>query len=255
MDRTAAIRSQVRALLAMHKRGALGGETMPEDAAPALPRDGAELAHYFTLGMALNYQRNSYTLWKSCTAAWQMPSDRWVFDPRAVARRTTEDLRETLVRQRVALQPNNHVRNWQVICQSLATFYDGDIRILFQRCGNRISRIKEEVSGAKKRFPYLGGTKICNYWLYVMLNYTDLGLTEKNALNVAPDTNVIAASHRLGLISGDELVQASVAERVAECWRALLEGTELDPIDVHTPLWLWSRGKFAPIVSSEDAPC
>jgi len=31
---------------------------------------------------------------------------------------------------------------------------------------------------------------------------------------------------------------------VAERWKTLLEGTELDPIDVHTPLWLWSRSGF-----------
>ncbi|HEY4968852.1 MAG TPA: hypothetical protein VII35_03040 [Steroidobacteraceae bacterium] len=255
MNRDDAVRRQVRALISMHRRGALGGETMPEDAAPDLPRNSAERAHYFTLGMALNYQRNSYALWKSCTAAWQTPRDRWIFDPNAVTQRTTEDLRDTLVRHRVALQPNNHVRNWRTICESLTASYEGDIRVLFGRCAYRISRIKDEVSGARKRFPYLGGTKICNYWLYVMLNYTDFGLTEKAALNVAPDTNVIAASHRLGLICDAELAQSGIAERVAERWRVQLEGTGLDPIDVHTPLWLWSRGKFATIVDGGDSPC
>src|SRR6201995_3938121 len=97
----------------MPRRGALGGETMPEDAAPKLARDSRDLAHYFTLGMALNYQRNSYTLWKSCTAAWNVAADRWVFDPNAVVARDVDALRETLVRHRAALQPNNHVRNWR----------------------------------------------------------------------------------------------------------------------------------------------
>ena len=27
-------------------------------------------------------------------------------------------------------------------------------------------------------------------------------------------------------------------------WAELFEGTELVPIDIHTPMWLWSRGKF-----------
>ena len=243
----ASVLHKVRALIAMHRRGALGGETMPEDAAPKLGRRSRELALYFTLGMALNYQRNSYALWKSCTAAWGTVEDRWVLDPNAVMARDVEALRETLVRHRVALQPNNHTRNWRTICESLAADYGGDVRVLFARCGGDIAAIKALVSGAKKQFPYLGGTKICNYWLYVMLNYTDLGLTGKAALNVAPDTNVMAASVVLGLISEAERAASGGSELTAERWRALLAETALDPIDVHTPLWLWSRAGFPAI--------
>ena len=32
---------------------------------------------------------------------------------------------------------------------------------------------------------------------------------------------------------------------IAKRWEEMLEGTDLKPIDVHTPMWLWSRGKFA----------
>ena len=32
--------------------------------------------------------------------------------------------------------------------------------------------------------------------------------------------------------------------KLAERWKELLMGTDLAPIDVHTPMWLWSRGKF-----------
>ena len=31
---------------------------------------------------------------------------------------------------------------------------------------------------------------------------------------------------------------------LTERWKALLTGTDIAPIDVHTPMWLWSRGKF-----------
>lgn len=37
---------------------------MPEDANPNLEKNSLENYLYFTLPMALNYQRNSYTLWK-----------------------------------------------------------------------------------------------------------------------------------------------------------------------------------------------
>ncbi len=46
----------------MYKRGELGGEIMPEDSNPHLNKDSLENYLYFTLPMALNYQRNSYTL-------------------------------------------------------------------------------------------------------------------------------------------------------------------------------------------------
>ena len=40
-------------------------EVMPEDANPGLKKNSLENYLYFTLPMALNYQRNSYTLWQA----------------------------------------------------------------------------------------------------------------------------------------------------------------------------------------------
>jgi hypothetical protein len=56
---------KVKLLREMHLVGILGGAVMPEDANPDLPKDSALNYLYFTLPMALNYQRNSYTLWVS----------------------------------------------------------------------------------------------------------------------------------------------------------------------------------------------
>lgn len=217
---------------------------MPEDVHPNLPRSSSELAHYFTLGMALNYQRNSYALWRSCTATWEDVDRKWVYEPSCVVRRSVEELREALVHHKVALQPNNHIRIWRTICEGLVRHYDGDIRNLITKTEGRISILKEEIAVNKKAFPYLSGTKICNYWLYVMLTYTDFGLREKWALNVAPDTHVINATRVLGLISKIEAEHPSARELVATRWRDTLQNTELDPIDIHTPLWLWSRSGF-----------
>ena len=51
-------------IMEMYKRGELGGEIMPEDSNPHLNKDSLENYLYYTLPMALNYQRNSYTLWE-----------------------------------------------------------------------------------------------------------------------------------------------------------------------------------------------
>ena len=60
---------------------------------------------------------------------------------------------------------------------------------MFRDTEYSVQKVKEYIVRNKKKYPYLGGNKICNYWLYVM-------------------------------------------------------EPELVPIDVHTPMWLWSRGKF-----------
>ena len=56
---------KVYRLMQMWKDGRLGGEVMPEDANPHLEKSSCENYLYFTLPMALNYQRNSYMLWES----------------------------------------------------------------------------------------------------------------------------------------------------------------------------------------------
>lgn len=239
--------ADIRQLIRMHQEGRLGGEIMPEDVHPKLDPSSAELAHYFTLGMALNYQRNSYSLWRSCTAAWDDVGSRWAFQPSVVSRHSTEELARCLVGHKVALQPNNHVRIWSTICRSLCDLYGGDVRNLFDAAERRISRVKHLLAQHKAGFPYLSGTKISNYWLYVMLQYTDQGLTEKWELNVAPDTHVIAATVRLGLIEPHVAQSVACRELVAAKWKQVLAGTGIDPIEVHTPLWLWSRTGFAAI--------
>lgn len=63
-------------------------------------------------------------------------------------------------------------------------------------------------------------------------------------LTVAPDTHVCKASHKLGLISDAEFASGNVQQIVIDRWQELLQNTMLCPIDVHTPLWLWSRNGF-----------
>ena len=55
---------------------------------------------------------------------------------------------------------------------------------------------------------------------------------------------MVQASQKLGIISEEEVGLSNVQMVIAKRWEELLEGTDLKPIDVHTPMWLWSRGKF-----------
>ena len=55
---------KVNKLVDAYKQGLLGGEQMPEDENPGLEKSSTQNYMYFTLPMALNYQRNSYVLWE-----------------------------------------------------------------------------------------------------------------------------------------------------------------------------------------------
>lgn len=235
---------KVEKLIEAYKTGVLGGEKMPEDENPHLPVDSQENYMYFTLPMALNYQRNSYTLWKCANRMHADPNARSVFDSREVCAMPDELLRSYLVEYGVALQPNKQPVIWRTLCETIEKQLDGDIRNLFLRNGYSVKRIKEYIQQNKKAFPYLGGNKICNYWLYVLEQYTDLVFVDRENITVAPDTHVIQASQRLGLITEQESQLSNVQMLVADRWKELLAGTDWKPIDVHTPLWLWSRGGF-----------
>ena len=244
MDKNDEILEQVYQLLSAYKSGLLGGEKMPEDENPYLPKDSCENYMYFTLPMALNYQRNSYVLWECAHRMYNDTEARPVFNSREVCSMSEEQLREHLVRYKVALQPNKQPLIWKKLCDTIEHKLDGDIRNLFVWNDYSVRKIKTYIQQNKKDFPYLGGNKICNYWLHVMEQYTDVVFTDRENITVAPDTHVIQASQKLGLISETEAQVSNVQLLLAQKWSDLLQETELVPIDIHTPMWLWSHGKF-----------
>ncbi len=239
------IYKKAKKLIDMYKKGLLGGEVMPEDANPGLSKDSKENCLYFTLPMALNYQRNSYKLWEAAKATYEVVETTDVFDPKAVTQMSEGELKNRLVKYKVALQPNKHPEIWRKLCATLCDDFDGDIRNLFIKNDNSVEKIKEYIVGNKKKFPYLSGPKILNYWLYVMTQYTAIDLAGREYITVAPDTHVIQASMKLGLIKDEDKSRADIREYVSTLWEEVFYDTEYCPIDVHTPLWLWSRNGFA----------
>jgi hypothetical protein len=239
-----------RRLIAMHRAGLLGGEQMPEDANPALQPGSSDNYHYFTLPMALNYQRNSYSLWQAAKATYDDPSTRPVFSPTEAAKMSVKALATALVKYRVAIQPERHTETWRRICVSVKELLNGDIRNLFRDTRSSVPDILSFVCNEHKRcFPCLSGPKISNYWLYVVDQYTDARLVGKEALSIAPDTHAIQSTVQLGLVDPETASGQNAASAVSLAWRNLLAGTDILPIQVHTPLWLWSRAGFPRIVA------
>lgn len=232
-------------LLAAYKNGELGGERMPEDANPGLIVGSREHALYFTLPMALNYQRSAYALWEAAEASWEDAECRNVFFPECVVRMDDDELRGRLLKHRLALQPNRHPAIWRRLCETFLEDFEGDVRRLFAECGNSVEKVRAYFSQNKKRLPYLGGEKILNYWMYVMEQRGVVKFVDRDRITVAPDTHVIQSSLQLGLISQEEALRGDVRALTAARWEELLSGSDFAPIDFHTPMWLWSRSGFS----------
>jgi len=244
MDKSEVLR-RVRTLIKLHQDGILGGEVMPEDVNCNLLISSKENYLYYTLPMALNYQRSAYKLWESVKKTYLDEDTRDVFIPKKVLLMSEERLREKLTKHKVALQPNKQPAIWRRLCQTFEETFNGDVREFFQASNYNILEIKAYMNTHKKRFPYLSGTKISNYWLYVIEQYTDCQFNDRRNISVAPDTHVMQASVKLGVTQENEKLSSS---EVSERWKELLTKSEFVPIDVHTPLWLWSRRGFKPEV-------
>ena len=90
------ILKNVRTLYKMWQNGELGGEYMPEDSNPHLATASKENFLYFTLPMALNYQRNSYKLWESALETYKDSTTNFVFDVEKVIESEFEKVKTAL---------------------------------------------------------------------------------------------------------------------------------------------------------------
>lgn len=233
-----------RSLLEAYRSGNLGQTVMPEDTNPSFANDEREsrLA-YFTLPMALNYQRNSYALWEAALATWNDPDTRDVFDVQTAASMDIEELRQKLTKHKLALQPNKHVSTWQAIAGTVAANW-GSISAFIDANGRSFRALRDLVQGThKKGFPYLSGPKIFNYWSFILGAYGNVRFDDGEWIDIAPDTHITQCSVRLGVISGKEAEHLSKDE-ISQRWREMLHGSGINPIDMHPPLWFWSRNGF-----------
>lgn len=148
---------------------------------------------------------------------------------------------------RVALQPNRHPEIWQRVSEGITrSSPSGDVIGLIESVQFDIAALKNIIQITRKaEFPYLSGPKIFNYWLYVLERYACIRWKSRELITIAPDTHILKATVKLGLCAA-EVLHGSAHDRqaVAEAWETALMGSGLAPIDVHTPLWLWSRAGF-----------
>ena len=239
------ILEKARQIYQKYQNGELGDTSLPEDTNPGLDSSSNENALYFTLPMALNYQRNSYTLWESALKTYEDSETNFVFSPNKVINADYEEVQKALTKYRLALQRNKQTNIWLKLCQTFTDLSDGNIINFARNLDDDVNKIRYFMQKeAKKKFPYLSGTKLCNYWLYVLSNYTAIPLKNTNDIYIAADRHIIRASYKLGLITKEQMESSKVQTYVIDAWAKELQGTEFVPTDLQNPLWLWSRNSF-----------
>ncbi len=195
---------------------------------------------YFTLPVALNFQRSSPALWQSALNTFNDEETGFVFYPEKVVETNDEDVRAALVKHRLAVQPNKHTHIWTTICETLADDFDNGPRELIQRTDFDVLKLIDYVQMHKKGFPYLAGPKLSNYWPYILSLFTDVKFKNTEEISIIPDTHVIRSSVELSVV----LPGASATE-VATAWKALLKNSGIAPSQMHSALWHWSKSGFA----------
>jgi 3-methyladenine DNA glycosylase Tag len=231
-------------LLEAYQQGGLGQTKMPEDNNPGFIDDQIEMRlAYFTLPMALNYQRDSYKLWESVLKTWQDEETRQVFDVEKVSKMSDETLRSYLTKYKVALQPNKHITTWKTLSNTIVEEW-GSFTGFIQAVNNDFLLLKDTIQVKyKKQFPYLSGPKIFNYWSFILGDYGKVQLKNKEYIDIGPDTHIIQCSILLGVITKEEAEILS-KDKISERWRKLLKDSGITPIEMHSPLWFWSRNGF-----------
>jgi hypothetical protein len=193
--------------------------------------------------MALNYQRDSYKLWESALKTFQDEETREVFNVKKVSEMDLDTLRRLLMKYKLVLQPNKHTNTWQTIAKTINLNFNSFTN-LFAETDNDFLKLKGILQEKLKQgFPYLSGPKIFNYWSFIIQRYGGMQLKNSKYIEIAPDTHVTKCSVVLGVINEEESKTMS-KEEISTKWREILFGTGINPIDMHPPLWFWSRNNF-----------
>ena len=171
------------------------------------------------------------------------PETNYLFFPEQVVTKEFTQIQKDLIKHKLSLQPNKHTQIWFALCKAFNELWNNDPRNLLQKHHYDVIGIQNELQSNKKTYPYLNGSKMCDYWMFIMSHYTDIQLQNKHKLSIIPDTHIQQASIVLGLTTKQDDPEAVKQKRFD-----LLDDTDLYPVDLHSMLWNRSRNDFKPEV-------
>jgi|SRR5581483_791711 len=234
---------RVKRLLLLYEQGLI--PTLAEhEVNPGLPLSCRENYLYFTLPVCINFQRSSPALRSAALATYEDKLTRYVFFPERLAQTPPGKIQADLLKHKLALQPTKHTLIWTTIAATLHEFYEDDPRKIVAEASTDAGQLITLLQKThRKRFPYLSGPKLSNYWPFILAQYTDVQFKNAEAISIIPDTHVLKSSARLGITTDN-----ATPLEVEVAWKALLQGSGITPSRVHPVLWNWSRNKFLPEV-------
>lgn len=235
------IQSKIKTLFEFFEAGRIPTLAVHEQY-PNLPKNSEALYNYFSLSILINFQRDSVRLWQAAIDTYDDPETRYLFSPDAVEEEYLEKVRKDMLRHKLALQPVKHIEIWTKLCKVISTEYEGSFLKLISSNNFDAELILSTLYTNRKKFPYLSGPKLSSYWLFILLRYTDLQLSNSNLISIIPDTHVAKASSKLGVTDSRD------PNKIITAWFEILKGTNIMPYQMHSVLWNWSRNKFQPVV-------
>lgn len=180
---------------------------------------------------------------QSALKTWNDPETQYLFYPEQVVQFSFEKIQADLIKHKLWLQKNKHTQIWMKLCETFYQQRNNDPRKLIKEKRSCVTRIRNELQNNKKEYPYLNGSKMCDYRMFIMSHYTDIKLQNKHLLSIIPDMHIQQASRVLGITT-----ETDNPEQVKEKRFALLKWTGINPVDLHSMLWNRSRNNFVPEV-------
>lgn len=159
-------------------------------------------------------------------------------------KRRRSKIQKDLGKHKLALQRNKHTDIWISISETLNKHYSNNPFNILKADNFDVVKILETVQNKKKRlFPYLGGIKLSNYWLFILSRFTEVKFPNTHEISIIPDTHVIKSSVKLGLVYPN-----AKPKDVENAWKKVLKNSHIAPTQMHSVLWHWSRAVFHPKV-------
>lgn len=80
------------------------------------------------------------------------------------------------------------------LCTTFHEKWDDDPRKLIKANESSVVQIRKELMINHHAYPYLRGSKMCDYRMFIMSHYTDISLQDRHKLSIIPDTHIQQAS-------------------------------------------------------------
>jgi len=236
-----------RLVEALEGEGIFGRKDLPDDLIiDVIDRRNIEKSLLVvTLTTALDYMRNAEELWKSSAKTLSDGEVSWVFNPGSVVERGESELKEALLKHKLAKKKEKDTRIWRKISETLHRKYGGKVSNLFKEYGYDVRAMFEDITkNRKEEFPSLSGTKLFPHWIRSLKDKFNLPFKRLDELPIPVDVHVARATLTTGCVRGkysSKGISEALRKRVIEVWKEALKDTSIAPIEMFRPLWLLSK--------------